>query len=78
MVSIRGDGKGQRVYGQRVYDYDVYNDISNPDENQELWRPVLGGSAGHPYPRRCRTGRPHTKTGKLILFPANPLLPRGI
>lgn len=62
LVSIRGDGKGQRVYGQRVYDYDVYNDISNPDEDLELRRPVLGGSAEHPYPRRCRTGRPHTRT----------------
>ncbi|KAH7439962.1 hypothetical protein KP509_04G084600 [Ceratopteris richardii] len=60
LLSLRGDGKGQRVYGQRIYDYDLYNDISNPDDNPELRRPVLGGSKELPYPRRCRTGRPRT------------------
>ncbi|MCO5581993.1 hypothetical protein L7F22_035882 [Adiantum nelumboides] len=62
LLALRGDGKGQRIYGQRIYDYDVYNDISNPDCDTNLWRPVLGGSAEFPYPRRCRTGRPRTRT----------------
>ncbi|KAI5075385.1 hypothetical protein GOP47_0009461 [Adiantum capillus-veneris] len=60
LEALQGDGKGQRVYGQRIYDYDLYNDISNPDESEDLRRPILGGSSEYPYPRRCRTGRPHT------------------
>ncbi|MCO5595620.1 hypothetical protein L7F22_049665 [Adiantum nelumboides] len=60
LEALQGDGKGQRVYGQRIYDYDFYNDISNPDQDEDLRRPILGGSPEYPYPRRCRTGRPHT------------------
>ncbi|CAN1158072.1 Linoleate 13S-lipoxygenase 2-1, chloroplastic [Linum perenne] len=57
---LRGNGQGQRKKGERIYDYDVYNDLGNPDKNSDLARPVLGGKA-NPYPRRCRTGRPRTK-----------------
>ncbi|CAN6933318.1 unnamed protein product [Brassica oleracea] len=28
---------------ERVYDYDVYNDVDNPDKDPELARPVMGG-----------------------------------
>jgi lipoxygenase len=55
LVLLRGNGQGQRKAGDRIYDYDVYNDIGNPDKKPELARPVLGGKE-HPYPRRCRTG----------------------
>ncbi|KAK0606064.1 hypothetical protein LWI29_033811 [Acer saccharum] len=57
---LRGNGQGERQTGDRIYDYDVYNDIGDPDSDLDLARPVLGGKQ-HPYPRRCRTGRPRCK-----------------
>ncbi|CAI9264659.1 unnamed protein product [Lactuca saligna] len=54
---IRGDGQGERKDFERIYDYDVYNDLGDPDnKSSDLARPVLGGNK-FPYPRRCRTGR---------------------
>lgn len=63
LISLRGSGEGERQTSDRIYDYDVYNDLGNPDTNSELGRPVLGASNNYPYPRRCRTGRPPSKTG---------------
>ncbi|XP_028763111.1 linoleate 13S-lipoxygenase 2-1, chloroplastic-like [Neltuma alba] len=56
LVALRGNGEGERKKTERIYDYDVYNDLGDPDTNIKLKRPVLGGKQ-HPYPRRCRTGR---------------------
>ncbi|XP_062154340.1 linoleate 13S-lipoxygenase 3-1, chloroplastic-like [Alnus glutinosa] len=58
---IRGDGKGARKLCDRIYDFDVYNDLGNPDRGIDFARPTLGGEK-IPYPRRCRTGRPPTDT----------------
>lgn len=65
--NLRGDGKGARKLSDRIYDFDVYNDLGNPDKGIEFARPILGGKQ-IPYPRRCRTGRLPTDTGKQYLL----------
>ncbi|ONI20265.1 hypothetical protein PRUPE_2G005300 [Prunus persica] len=64
LENLRGNGEGERKTSDRIYDYDTYNDLGDPDSKEELARPVLG-SKEHPYPRRCRTGRPRTKKDPL-------------
>ncbi|CAI9779943.1 unnamed protein product [Fraxinus pennsylvanica] len=58
---LRGDGQGERKLSDRIYDFDIYNDLGNPDKGIDFVRPTLGGEK-IPYPRRCRTGRPPTDT----------------
>ncbi|GAU46321.1 hypothetical protein TSUD_401920 [Trifolium subterraneum] len=62
LIELRGNGEGERKSLDRIYDYDVYDDLGDPDTNIALKRPVLGGSKQYPYPRRCRTGRKHSNT----------------
>ena len=64
MQEMRGDGTGERKEKDRIYDYAIYNDLGNPDEDPKLDRPNLGGNAEYPFPRRCRTGRPATKSSE--------------
>jgi len=67
LSDLRGEGSdaGERRITDRVWAYDVYNDLGNPDKGAEFARPILGGEQQLPYPRRMRTGRPKTFTGKL-------------
>jgi Lipoxygenase len=74
LMELRGDGKGERKMTDRIYDYDIYNDLGNPDKGKELVRPSIGGNKALPYPRRLRTGRPSAETGKVIKPSLNKLL----
>jgi Lipoxygenase len=65
LMELRGDGKGERKMTDRIYDYDIYNDLGNPDKGTDLVRPSVGGNEALPYPRRLRTGRPSAETGKV-------------
>ncbi|XP_022148734.1 linoleate 13S-lipoxygenase 2-1, chloroplastic-like [Momordica charantia] len=62
--NLQDNGSGKREAHHRIYDYDVYNDLGDPDNGDEYKRPVLGGKQ-HPYPRRCRTGRSRSPTDPL-------------
>lgn len=47
--NLRGYGQGKRRSFERIYDYEVYNDPGDPDNSDDLARPVLGGKK-YPHP----------------------------
>nr|KJB22662.1 hypothetical protein B456_004G059500 [Gossypium raimondii] len=51
--------KGEWNPCDRIYDYDVYNNLGDPENGRLYDRPVLGGSTKFPYPRRLKTGHPN-------------------
>ncbi|KAI3823229.1 hypothetical protein L1987_04662 [Smallanthus sonchifolius] len=66
-------GKGEEGEGvsdkprekkDRIYDYDVYNDLGDPDKDPDLALPVLDNK-DYPHPRRCKTSQPPTKSDPL-------------
>ncbi|XP_059628852.1 linoleate 13S-lipoxygenase 2-1, chloroplastic-like isoform X1 [Cornus florida] len=75
LENLRGNGQGERESEDRIYDYDVYNDLGDPDSSDDLARPILGGK-GHPYPRRCRTGRERCKTDSSFESKGSVYVPR--
>ncbi|KAJ9549522.1 hypothetical protein OSB04_022065 [Centaurea solstitialis] len=60
-TKCRGNGKGERKPHDRIYDYAPYNDLGNPT-SPKTWPDRVLGVPARPYPRRCRTGRPQTKS----------------
>ena len=59
LETLQGNNRervGEFAKHERVYDYDVYNDVGDPEKDERLARPVMGGLS-YPYPRRCKTGR---------------------
>ncbi|CAJ1955477.1 unnamed protein product [Sphenostylis stenocarpa] len=73
---LRGDGTGERKEHERIYDYDIYNDLGNPDLHENFARPILGGSSTYPYPRRGRTGRYPTRKDSNCEKPGEIYVPR--
>ena len=66
LQKLRGGSKDERKPWDRIYEYDYYNDLGDPDNGREYARPVLGGSTEYPYPRRLKTGRPPCQHGTYI------------
>lgn len=50
LAQLRSEDTGERRGSERIYQYDVYNDLSNvvPTDERAPW----GGTAERPYPRR--------------------------
>ena len=65
LKNLRGDGTGKREKWDRIYDYDVYNDLGFLEGDGPQDHPILGGLK-YPYPRRVRTGRKHIHKNKNI------------
>lgn len=36
LKTLQGNGKGEPKSWERIYDYDVYNDLDDPDKSFEL------------------------------------------
>ncbi|KAI3827109.1 hypothetical protein L1987_01173 [Smallanthus sonchifolius] len=63
LAILRGEGVSDkpREKKDRIYDYEVYNDLDDLDGDPNLARPVLGNK-DYPHPRHYKTSRPPTKS----------------
>ncbi|KAL4355973.1 hypothetical protein HN51_027345 [Arachis hypogaea] len=68
---VNSESEERKEWG-RIYEYDCYNDLSDPEKGPEYLRPILGASWLYPYPRRLRTARKPSASG-----PANESRPRN-
>ncbi|KAE8731004.1 putative lipoxygenase 6 [Hibiscus syriacus] len=79
LKELRGEGGGDEIrrFGTRIYEYDVYKDLGNPDKGDEFVRPILGGQH-HPYPRCCRSNRPPTSSDVKTESPTSKYMPKYV
>ncbi|MBA0858247.1 hypothetical protein Goshw_023363 [Gossypium schwendimanii] len=77
LKQLRGNSDDSRTTSDRIYDYDVYNDLGNPDKGDEFVRPILGNQS-QPYPRRCRSKRPPTNSDVNVESPVSKYMPKYV
>ncbi|TYI09670.1 hypothetical protein ES332_A09G089500v1 [Gossypium tomentosum] len=70
LKQLRGNSDDSRTTSDRIYEYDVYNDLGNPDKGDEFIRPILR-SQSKPYPRWCRSKRPPTNSDVNVESPVS-------
>ncbi|CAL0332442.1 unnamed protein product [Lupinus luteus] len=66
LKTLRGDGTGERKEWERIYDYDVYNDLGNPDSSEKLVHPKCEKPGEVYVPRDENFG--HLKSSDFLIY----------